>query len=138
MAKIHQEALAACMPPELLANITRKTLKRAETFFLETLSPFEVTHRGFREANLKLRELIEMLEQRNIQLANTNRSSSRKLPSASVRNKPCAKARTLSSLFGQARVMEENMRQLSNRICTCRKRNGKESAVSCTTMSAKS
>jgi signal transduction histidine kinase len=117
MARIHQEALAACMPPELLADDARKTLKRAETFLLETLSPFEVTHRGFREANLRLRELIETLEQRNSQLADTNRELQSEIAEHQRTEQALRESKEhYRDLFGQARVMEENMRQLSSRI----------------------
>jgi len=37
---------------------------RASRFFLEALAPFEMTHRGFREANTALRTLTDTLEQR--------------------------------------------------------------------------
>ncbi|TLY19450.1 MAG: hypothetical protein E6K67_04760 [Nitrospirae bacterium] len=39
------------------------TVKAAAIFFAESLSPFEMTHRGYREANIALRHLNEMLEE---------------------------------------------------------------------------
>ncbi len=73
MVRLHQQALASCLSLLPAAERTR-TLSAAETFFLETLSPFEATHRGFHEANQRLRQLNDTLEHRNAELAALNRS----------------------------------------------------------------
>src|SRR5437773_5059065 len=62
MARIHQEALASCLLPAPSAGQRTGTLAAAKTFFMEMLSPFEATHRGFREANQRLRQLNVALE----------------------------------------------------------------------------
>src|SRR5437867_2488400 len=54
MARIHEQALAGCLGRNPSAAKGSDTLKAAETFFLEMLSPFEAAHRGFRQANLRL------------------------------------------------------------------------------------
>jgi signal transduction histidine kinase len=46
-----------------------RTLKAAKQFFAEFLSPFEMAHRGFREANIALRRLNETLEEQAKQIA---------------------------------------------------------------------
>ncbi|MBI3029578.1 MAG: PAS domain S-box protein [Candidatus Rokubacteria bacterium] len=64
MAALHHEALVRVLPtaPDQIAG----TVTAAAKFFVESLSPFEMTHRGFREANAALgasekryRELFE-------------------------------------------------------------------------------
>jgi PAS domain S-box-containing protein len=72
VAKIHQTAMLDLLRPALNSENTARILNAGETFFLEVLSPYEVTHRGFREANLKLHRLIETLEERNAKLAAIN------------------------------------------------------------------
>ncbi len=64
MAALHHDALVTVLPPRL--DEIEQTLTAAEKFFVESLSPFEMTHRGFREANAALqasekryRELFE-------------------------------------------------------------------------------
>lgn len=64
MAALHHDALVTVLPPRL--DGIEQTLTAAEKFFVESLSPFEMTHRGFREANAALqasekryRELFE-------------------------------------------------------------------------------
>jgi PAS domain S-box-containing protein len=59
MASLHHHALAtvagSVRAPEEIRTIT----KSAENFFAEALSPFEMAHRGFREANTALRQSEE-------------------------------------------------------------------------------
>src|SRR5262245_49647782 len=65
MARIHQQGLASCLSrPPSPEEITR-TLRAAETFLMESLSPFEAARRGFDDANLRLRQLYHELELRN-------------------------------------------------------------------------
>src|SRR5690349_11539898 len=47
MARIHQHGLAACLSHPLSREAITRTLKAAETFFMEALSPFEAARRGF-------------------------------------------------------------------------------------------
>jgi signal transduction histidine kinase len=61
MAAMHHRALAGAVStnvPQLLA--------RAHEFFAESLSPFEMTHRGFREANAALLRSNDELERKNV------------------------------------------------------------------------
>ncbi|MEW6304983.1 MAG: histidine kinase [Verrucomicrobiota bacterium] len=102
MARIHQGAMVKLfLSPG--AKITPQTTEAAETFFLEALSPFEAAHRGFREANLKLRLLNETLEHRNTELAESNRD---------LENEVAERMRTEKAL----RQSEENLRNLSRKI----------------------
>ncbi len=59
MASLHHHALVpvavSVRAPEEMRNI----IKSAENFFAEALSPFEMTHRGFRDANMALRRSEE-------------------------------------------------------------------------------
>lgn len=73
MARIHQQAMASCLSRARSTEGKEHTLKAAETFFMEMLSPFEATHRGFREANLELHQVNTELEHRNLELARLNR-----------------------------------------------------------------
>lgn len=116
MARIHQAALAS-----LLAKPTdgkrEKLLEAAEVFFLEALSPFEVTHRGFNEANRRLQRLIAEKEKRNHDLAVIND----RLTAEIRRRKLTEKALRQSEqhyrrLFDDARAMEEGLRDLSNKV----------------------
>jgi len=73
IARIHQQALASCLSRARSAEKITAVLKAAETFFMETLSPFESAHRGFCGANLELRRVNASLQRRNVELAALSR-----------------------------------------------------------------
>ena len=58
MAALHHEALHATVPRPDPVRVAE-----AQAFFIESLSPFEMMHRGYREANTALRRLNERLEE---------------------------------------------------------------------------
>jgi len=72
IAQIHQRALLVCLMPACSMEEKQRILQASETFFLEALSPFEATHRGFRNANLRLQQLNETLECRGAELTAIN------------------------------------------------------------------
>ena len=118
VARVHHQVLEDCLP----AN--RRTppadparFRAAETFLLEALSPFEITHRGFRETNEKLQRLIHVLERRNLELAAVNRElggeiAGRKRTERALRESE----KHYRHLFQEARHMEESLRRLSNQV----------------------
>ena len=61
MATLHSCALPATLRQTLDAE-RMQVLEAVEKFFLESLSPFEMAHRGFWETNVVLRRLNEVLE----------------------------------------------------------------------------
>lgn len=64
MAELHAEALSAALAGARTAAESRRMVERAARFLAESLSPFEMIHRGYSEANAELRHLAETLEQR--------------------------------------------------------------------------
>src|SRR5439155_10710644 len=111
MARIHQEALASCLLPAPSAGQRTGTLAAAKTFFMEMLSPFEATHRGFREANLRLRQLNVALERRNTELGAMNRQLAREARQRRRTEKALRQSEAhYRELFQQASLMQENLR----------------------------
>jgi two-component system sensor histidine kinase UhpB len=55
MARVHHQALLKALPPTLTPEACVRTVKAAEKLFVESMTPFEMTHRGFRETNAALR-----------------------------------------------------------------------------------
>ena len=116
MARLHQAALANLLRAPAATQPAR-ALSTAETFFLEALSPFEATHRGFRETNASLQDLIATLEKRNDELAHINdrlktEVRQRKRSESALRRSE----EHFRELFNRARVMEGRLRSLSNQI----------------------
>jgi signal transduction histidine kinase len=64
MAAIHQEALVAVLLKMLAPAENARVARSASEFFSEVLAPFEMTQRGFREANAILENLNSELKQR--------------------------------------------------------------------------
>jgi PAS domain S-box-containing protein len=55
VARLHHEALVRVSPSPLTRAAWVRTVKRAEKLFVESLTPFEMTHRGFQETYAALR-----------------------------------------------------------------------------------
>lgn len=61
MAVLYHDALGDALRGATAEEAT-ETAKRGVSFFVESLSPFEMTHRGFRDSAIALRHLQERLE----------------------------------------------------------------------------
>jgi two-component system, NarL family, sensor histidine kinase UhpB len=66
LARLHHEALLKVSPPAFTRAAWGRTIRGAEKLLVETLTPFEMTHRGFKDTNAALnaseeryRELFE-------------------------------------------------------------------------------
>ncbi len=117
MACLHQQALAACLSDTPSSWDRERTLKSAETFFMECLSPFEAAHRGFREANRCLRQVNKALARRNQQLADTNRRLAAEMRER-MRTEQALRdgEEHYHQLFNEACLMQENLRRLSSQV----------------------
>jgi signal transduction histidine kinase len=62
MATVHSHALAAALKRPLPDAERAQVLEALEKFFIEALSPFEMAHRGFWDANVVLHRLNDVLE----------------------------------------------------------------------------
>jgi signal transduction histidine kinase len=64
VAALHQDALVASLLRMLAPEESAQTARRASEFFAESLAAFEMTRRGFQEANAILRDVNQELEER--------------------------------------------------------------------------
>ena len=71
MGTLYHEALRASVLPQAAFEARAKAAEAAQAFFMESLSPFEMTHRASREANSALRRLNERLEEEAKRIAHT-------------------------------------------------------------------
>lgn len=63
MAALHQEAMVQVMnSPDARKGLTPAAFVRASEFFSEAMSPFEMAHREYAEANAVLRQMNQALE----------------------------------------------------------------------------
>jgi signal transduction histidine kinase len=71
LATVHHQALIDVVHRARTREDARETVKAVADFFVESLSPFEMTHRGFRESAIALRHLYESLEAEIKRIAHT-------------------------------------------------------------------
>jgi signal transduction histidine kinase len=72
VATVHGEALARIVQQTQTPEESARAVKRATSFFVESVSAFEMIERGYREANTALRRVNETLEQRTVELQEAN------------------------------------------------------------------
>ncbi len=117
MARIHETVLLTLLPHSETAEESFKVAKTAGAFLTESLSPFEITHRGFQDANRSLRQLNDALEDRNRQLAATNQKLKQEIAQRErVEHELRESEEHYRDLFTQAKLMQENLRHLSSQI----------------------
>ncbi len=122
MAAMYHKALAAGLPRHSTPEETVLMLQAGASFFAESLSPYEMTHRGFREANVGLRHLNQTLEKEIQRIAHALHDEAGQLL-ASVylaleevaRNLPPARE-PLRKVKGLLDLIEGQLRRLSHEL----------------------
>ena len=122
MAAMYHKALAAGLPRHSTPEETVLMLQTGASFFAESLSPFEMTHRGFRETNIGLRHLNQTLEREIQRIAHALHDEAGQLL-ASVylaleevaRNLPPARE-PLLKVKGLLDLIEGQLRRLSHEL----------------------
>jgi signal transduction histidine kinase len=122
MAAMYHKALTAGLPRHSTPEETALMLQAGASFFAESLSPFEMTHRGFQETNIGLRQLNQTLEQEIQRIAHALHDEAGQLL-ASVylaleevaRNLPPARE-PLLKVKGLLDLIEGQLRRLSHEL----------------------
>ena len=123
MATLHSCALATTLKQPLADRERSQVLEALEKFFLETLSAFEMAHRGFWEANVVLRRLNEVLEGQAKRIAGQLHDESSQLLAsvhfalADVANKlPADRALEIQAARGLLNQIEARLRNLAHEL----------------------
>lgn len=124
MARLQEAATKNLLQPLLVPEGQEQVLNAKEIFFLETLSPFEAAHRGFREINSKLQERNLELE---LEIGEHKRTEKALRESENH----------FRELFNQTSAWRKTCETCRIKFCMCRRRNGNASAASCMMRSAK-
>jgi signal transduction histidine kinase len=122
MAAMYHKALAVGLPQHSTPEETVLMLQAGASFFAESLSPYEMTHRGFQEANVGLRHLNQTLEKEIQRIAHALHDEAGQLL-ASVylaleevaRNLPPARE-PLLKVKGLLDLIEGQLRRLSHEL----------------------
>lgn len=123
MATLHSSALATALKHPLADGERAQVLEAVAKFFLETLSPFEMAHRGFWEANVVLHRLNDVLEGQAKRIAAQLHDESAQLL-ASVHfalaevasNLPADRANEIQAARGLLDQIEQRLRNLAHEL----------------------
>ena len=121
MATMHSQAMAAMLAS---SDGDRVQLSEAlERFFIEAISPFEIAHRSFRDANLVLHRLNDVLENQAKRIAYALHAEASQLVAsvhlalADVATRvPAERVREIQSVRGMLDQIEDRIRRISHEL----------------------
>jgi signal transduction histidine kinase len=117
LARIHQQALIALILPSYSPDSRDALVRRAGSFFAETLTPIEETHRIARETKDQIARLNEMLNRRYKALANSNRQLKQEIARRELAEKALKKSEQhYRDLLKRSGPMQEQLRLLSRQL----------------------
>lgn len=123
IAMLYHQALAAALEGASTLEEAARIVKGAESFFVESLSPFEMSQRGVREANAVLRRINETMEEQAQRIAHALHDEAGQLL-ASVhigldelhRELPAVVGSRLQEVKQYLDQIEEELRRLSHEL----------------------
>jgi len=113
LARIHEQALTVLKLPGRKAG----TIKRAEIFFTEALTPIMETHRVARQGKIELRRSNTALHRRTGELAATNRRLQRGVARCKViEGDFIRKGKQHDKDLGESLQLQKHLRQMAHRV----------------------
>jgi signal transduction histidine kinase len=117
LTRVHEQALTALISNDIRPSTRAGIIERAGSFFAETLTPIEKTHRTALEANVQLNEMIGTLNRRTTDLAASNRRLKEEVAQRKAAEKSLRKSeRHYGELLKQSRQMQDQLRMLSRQL----------------------
>jgi len=117
LARIHDQAMQTLLSNKTAAATRAELTRRAEVFFAEAIVPVEGTHRIALEASASLKQLYAKLEQRTLDLADSEnvlleQIAGRRKSEASLRISEEAS----SQLLKDSRVLEKHLQDMVRKV----------------------
>ncbi|OYW77773.1 MAG: hypothetical protein B7Z37_02480 [Verrucomicrobia bacterium 12-59-8] len=127
LARMHEVALVSLVLPGYSSSTNDGLMGRAGLFFAEAITPLEETHRGAREANVHLNQMVQALSQRTEELA----ASVEELKQEVVQRRAMEESlrisqQTSSDLLKKSRELQEDLRQLSRQLLSAQEEERKK------------
>ena len=117
MARIHEIALIPLLLPVYSSQTSNGLIGRAGLFFAEAITPIELTHRGAREANVHLQQVVKALSQRTLELADSVQGLKREIVQRQAAEDSLKiSEQTSSKLLAKSLLMQEELRNLSRQL----------------------
>jgi signal transduction histidine kinase len=127
LAKLHEQTLVTELLPGCPAGERAALIQRAGIFFTEAITPIETTHRGSRDAAVRLNEIVEMLSQRTVELAASNVELREEILQRKAAEAALKKSQThYTQLLEQSNNMQQQLRRLSRQILSAQEDERKE------------
>lgn len=119
LARIHEAALNSLLLPSYSKIMIHDMMGRAGLFFAESITPIELTHRGAREANIRLNQVVEDLRERSVELADSVKELKQEVHHRHVLEE-CLRdsQRTTGKLLANSHQLQEELRDLSRQLLT--------------------
>ncbi len=117
LAKLHEQTLVAELLPGCPPRRRVTLIKQAGVFFAVAITPIEKTARSLRQATEQLKDFIETLSQRTVELAAANLELSLEISQRKAVEQALKKSeRHYSQLLEQSERLQEQLRHLSRQI----------------------
>jgi signal transduction histidine kinase len=117
LARVHEQALITLVLPGYSARTRAAMVRRAGAFFAEAITPIEKTHRTAREANVRLNQMIAMLNRHSADLADSNRQLKQEVAQRKTVEESLRKSEQhYSELLEQSQHLQEQLRYLSRQL----------------------
>jgi signal transduction histidine kinase len=123
IATLHSRGIASVLERPLPDDERSRLLQRNTDFFVEALSAFEMTHRGFRDANTVLRRLNDILEGQAKRIAYTLHDEAAQLLASvhlalaeATRELPREQAEIFTKMKDLLNEIEDRLRTLSHEL----------------------
>lgn len=130
LAKIHDGALKALVPPDSSHETRDEICTRAAAFFTEAITPIEDTHQAAQEGRLQLDKLNETLDRSTLDLADSKRElqegiTGRKSAEAALKSV----AEHPVELLKESRLLEEHLQEIAREILAANEEERKRMSI---------
>jgi signal transduction histidine kinase len=127
LAKLHEQTLVTLVLPGCPADKRPALIKQAGIFFAMAITPIEKTHHSAQEAAAHLKEFIETLSQRTVELAASNLELSQEIIQRKAVEEALKKSEHhYSQLLEKSERLQEQLRRLSRQILSAQEEERKE------------
>ena len=123
LAALYHRGLRTLLGSASTAGECRACVQSLESFFVESLAPFEMTHRGYRDEHAALRHLNEMMENEAKRIARTLHDESGQLLTLVhialedlARDLPSSHEARLNKIRAGLDQIEEQLRRISHEL----------------------
>ena len=127
LARMHEVALVSLVLPSYSSSTNDGLMGRAGLFFAEAITPIEETHRGAREANIHLNQMVQALSQRTQELASSVEELKQEVVQRTAMEESLRiSQQTSSQLLKKSRELQEELRLLSRQLLSAQEEERKK------------